>query len=47
MMDTAELVRFLKPGGRFGVVVPGLRTEIDGWPDHLAHWWQDGYETFS
>lgn len=41
-----SIVRCLKPGGRLGVVVPGLRTEIDAWPDHLARWWQDGFETF-
>jgi cyclopropane fatty-acyl-phospholipid synthase-like methyltransferase len=40
------IVRLLKPGGRLGVVVPGLSTEIDAWPDHLAPWWQDGFETF-
>ena len=41
-----SIVRFLKPGGRFGVVMPGLRVEVDAWPGHLAPWWQDGFETF-
>ena len=41
-----SIVRLLKPGGRLGVVVPGLSREIDAWPDHLAAWWQDGFETF-
>jgi cyclopropane fatty-acyl-phospholipid synthase-like methyltransferase len=35
-----EMVRLLAPGGRLGVVVPGLRTELDELPPpHLAEWW--------
>jgi cyclopropane fatty-acyl-phospholipid synthase-like methyltransferase len=41
-----SIARLLRPGGRLGVVVPGLRAEINAWPDHLAPWWQDGFETF-
>jgi SAM-dependent methyltransferase len=31
--------RLLKPGGRLGIVVPGVAHEIDGPPDHLKPWW--------
>ena len=41
-----RLVTSLKPGGRIGVVVPGLRDESLGWPTDLAPYWQDGFETF-
>jgi cyclopropane fatty-acyl-phospholipid synthase-like methyltransferase len=41
-----SIVRLLKRGGHLGVVVPGLSREIEAWPDHLAPWWQDGFETF-
>ena len=41
-----SIVPLLEPGGRLGVVVPGLSREIEAWPDHLAPWWQDGFETF-
>jgi len=42
----ASIVPFLKLGGRLGVVVPGLSTEVETWPEHLAPWWEDGFETF-
>ena len=32
------IVRLLRPGGRIGVIVPAVRTEIDAWPTHLAPW---------
>ena len=40
------IVRLLKPGGRLGIVVPGLRTELETWPNHLSRWWQEGFATF-
>jgi len=42
----AEILRFLPSGGRLGIVCPGLAREIDAWPEHLAPYWQDGFETF-
>jgi SAM-dependent methyltransferase len=42
----ADVVKLLKPGGRLGVVVPGLRYEVDQWPAPLMPYWQDGFETF-
>jgi SAM-dependent methyltransferase len=30
------ITRFLKPGARLGVVVPGTTRELDSFPDHLA-----------
>jgi SAM-dependent methyltransferase len=33
------IAKFLKPGGRIGIVVPGTRREIDGPPEPLAPWW--------
>jgi SAM-dependent methyltransferase len=41
-----SILPLVRPGGHLGVVVPGLRIEIDAWPEHLASWWQDGFETF-
>jgi ubiquinone/menaquinone biosynthesis C-methylase UbiE len=32
--------KFLKPGGRIGIVVPGLAHEIGGVPEHLRPWWE-------
>ncbi|WP_324789703.1 SAM-dependent methyltransferase [Streptomyces sp. H51] len=42
------LTRLLKPGGRIGVVVPGLREEIEGAepPGHLAPYWDPGFWAF-
>ncbi|MEI9996227.1 MAG: methyltransferase domain-containing protein [Rhizomicrobium sp.] len=34
------IAQFLKPGGRLGIVVPGLRHEIDAVPAHLKPWWE-------
>ena len=39
------LTRLVRPGGQIGIVVPGLRDD-NGWPDHLAAHWQDGFSTF-
>ena len=32
------LLRFLRPGGQIGIVVPGLTSELEEVPDHLAGW---------
>lgn len=42
------MTRFLRPGGGFGMVVPGLMQELDDdvVPDHLAEFW-DPRECFS
>jgi cyclopropane fatty-acyl-phospholipid synthase-like methyltransferase len=35
------LIRFLKPGGQIGIVVPGLTHELDGGiPEHLRPYWE-------
>ncbi|MEJ1967626.1 MAG: methyltransferase domain-containing protein [Rhizomicrobium sp.] len=34
------ILKFLKPGGRLGIVVPGLAHEIDAVPAHLKPWWE-------
>ena len=34
------IAKFLKPGGRLGIVVPGLCREIDAVPEHLKPWWE-------
>lgn len=34
------IAKFLKPGGRLGIVVPGLAHEIDAVPAHLKPWWE-------
>lgn len=43
----AYLARFLSPGGRIGIVVPGLREELANLPPpQLAPFWQDDFCTF-
>jgi cyclopropane fatty-acyl-phospholipid synthase-like methyltransferase len=43
----AYLSRFLAPGGRIGIVVPGLVAELDdGPPEHLAPYWEPDFWTF-
>jgi len=44
----AYLARFLAPGGRLGIVVPGLVQELDDSapPPHLAAHWQSEFFTF-
>jgi SAM-dependent methyltransferase len=42
----ASVSRSVRPGGRIGIVVPGLRDGSDRWPDRLLDHWQDGFETF-
>jgi hypothetical protein len=39
--------RFVKPGGQIGIVVPGLKNELEqGLPDHLAEYWDWEYWSF-
>ena len=38
--------KFLKPGGRLGIVVPGTAREIDGPPEHLKPWWEWDFCSF-
>lgn len=42
------LTRLLKPGGRIGVVVPGLREELEGDepPEHLRPYWEPDFWSF-
>jgi SAM-dependent methyltransferase len=34
------IAKFLKPGGRIGIVCPGLAHEIAAPPAHLEQWWE-------
>ena len=34
------ITKFLKPGGRLGIMVPGLAHEIDAVPDAIKPWWE-------
>ena len=34
------ITTFLKPGGRLGIVVPGLAREIEEVPAHIKPWWE-------
>src|SRR5207237_2957158 len=39
--------RFVRPGGKIGIVVPGLLHEFtDGLPEHLAPYWEPDLWTF-
>lgn len=41
------MVRLLKPGGAFGIVVPGLTHELDdGVPEHLKPYWETEFWCF-
>ncbi len=42
------LAKFIRPGGRIGIVVPGLTAEIEGStpPPHLAPYWEYDWWTF-
>lgn len=40
-----QILRFLEPGGRLGIVVPGFARELGPVPDWLAPFWEDGFET--
>ncbi len=40
-------IRFLKPGGQIGIVVPGLKKEFsDGVPEKLEPYWESEFFTF-
>jgi SAM-dependent methyltransferase len=43
---TATTLRLLKPGGEFGLVVPGLVEELDAVPGHLAPYWEPDFWSF-
>jgi cyclopropane fatty-acyl-phospholipid synthase-like methyltransferase len=34
------ITKFLKPGGRLGIVVPGLAHEIEDVPEPIKPWWE-------
>ena len=34
------ITKFLKPGGRLGIVVPGLAHEIEDVPESIKPWWE-------
>ncbi|MGK2964049.1 MAG: hypothetical protein ACSLFM_00410 [Tepidiformaceae bacterium] len=40
------LMRFLKPGGQFGIVVPGLVHDLTEVPAHLEPYWEPDFWTF-
>jgi SAM-dependent methyltransferase len=40
------IAQFLKPGGRLGIVCPGVTREIDGAPAHLGPWWHWDFCSF-
>jgi SAM-dependent methyltransferase len=42
----AYLSRFVRPGGRIGIVVPGLVDELDAVPEHLRDCWEPDYYSF-
>jgi len=42
----AYFARFVKPGGRIGIVVPGFVQEFDSVPEHLAPYWEPAYWSF-
>lgn len=42
----AECVRFLRPGGVIGIVVPGLVAEVDHVPAHLEPYWDPACWSF-
>lgn len=39
-------LKYLRPGGRLGIVVPGVRHEIDGPPENLKPWWEWDFCSF-
>ena len=40
------LSRFVKPGGKIGIAVPGLATELTEVPEHLTEHWQPEFWSF-
>ena len=43
---TATMLRLLKPGGEFGLAVPGLVEEIEEVPPHLEPYWEPEFWCF-
>lgn len=41
-----DFARFLKPGGEFGIAVPGLVTEFEEVPGHLLGGWEPNFWSF-
>jgi cyclopropane fatty-acyl-phospholipid synthase-like methyltransferase len=42
----AELLRFIRPGGRIGIAVPGLTRDPERIPEALVPHWQDDFSSF-
>lgn len=40
------LARYLRPGGRLGIVAPGLVREVDEVPEHLRPFWEWEFVSF-
>jgi cyclopropane fatty-acyl-phospholipid synthase-like methyltransferase len=38
--------KFVRPGGQIGIVVPGLRHELDSLPEHLVPYWHNDFWSF-
>jgi SAM-dependent methyltransferase len=45
-LSLSRFVDLLRPGGRIGIVVPGLVSELDTLPSHLAPVWDPACWTF-
>jgi cyclopropane fatty-acyl-phospholipid synthase-like methyltransferase len=41
----SEILRFLRPGGRLGIAVPGLAHELGAVPEWLLPYWEEGFST--
>ena len=41
-----NIVKFLKPGGRLGMVCPGVREECETWPDALKPYFEPDFGSF-
>jgi cyclopropane fatty-acyl-phospholipid synthase-like methyltransferase len=42
----AEILRFIRPGGRIGIAVPGLTRAPERIPEALVPHWQDDFSSF-
>lgn len=42
----AYFAKFVKPGGKIGIVVPGFVQEFESVPEHLAPYWEPAYWSF-
>ena len=45
-LPISSCVRLLKPGGRIGIVVPGLVSELEELPPHLRPYWDPACWSF-